>query len=109
MFTPNTELVKKATSILKEYFKTISALENLLILMATSQEQNIRQISCIYLRKIITNLWVNMQKDQQDKTKQLLMQRFIDEPIPLIKKNIADVIGSLAKILIPNKEWNELF
>jgi hypothetical protein len=27
----------------------------------------------------------------------------------LIKKNIADVIGSLGKILIPNKEWNELF
>jgi hypothetical protein len=26
-----------------------------------------------------------------------------------VKKNIADVIGSLAKILIPNKEWNELF
>jgi hypothetical protein len=27
----------------------------------------------------------------------------------LIKKNIADVIGQLGKILIPNKEWNELF
>lgn len=39
----------------------------------------------------------------------MLLQRFIDEPLPLIKKNIADVIGSLGKILIPNKEWNELF
>jgi hypothetical protein len=29
--------------------------------------------------------------------------------VPRIKKNIADVIGSLGKILIPNKEWNELF
>lgn len=27
----------------------------------------------------------------------------------MIKKNIADVIGALGKILIPNKEWNELF
>lgn len=27
----------------------------------------------------------------------------------LIKKNIADVIGSLGRILIPNKEWPELF
>jgi len=33
----------------------------------------------------------------------------LEEPIPVIKKNIADVIGSLGKILIPNKEWNELF
>ena len=38
LFTPNTEQVKKATAILKEYFKTISALENLLILMATSPD-----------------------------------------------------------------------
>lgn len=33
----------------------------------------------------------------------------MQEPVPVIKKNIADVIGSLGKILIPNKEWNELF
>jgi hypothetical protein len=26
-----------------------------------------------------------------------------------VKKNIADVIGQLGKLLIPNKEWNELF
>jgi hypothetical protein len=38
-----------------------------------------------------------------------LIARFLEEPIPVIKKNIADVIGSLGKILIPNKEWNELF
>jgi hypothetical protein len=77
--------------------------------MSTSPEQNIRQIACIYLRKIIGNLWMNLQKDNQEKTKVLLLQRFVEEPVPLIKKNIADVIGSLGKILIPNKEWNELF
>lgn len=27
----------------------------------------------------------------------------------LVKKNIADVIGSLGMILIPNKEWPQLF
>jgi len=26
-----------------------------------------------------------------------------------VKRSIADVIGSLSKLLIPNKEWNELF
>lgn len=33
----------------------------------------------------------------------------MDEPVSIVKKNIADVIGALSKILIPNKEWNELF
>jgi hypothetical protein len=29
--------------------------------------------------------------------------------VTLVKKNIADVIGSIGRILIPNKEWPELF
>lgn len=77
--------------------------------MSTSPDQNIRQVSCIYLRKIIGNLWMNLAKENQEKTKVLLLTRFVDEPAPIVKKNIADVIGSLGKILIPNKEWNELF
>jgi hypothetical protein len=52
---------------------------------------------------------MNLAKENQEKTKQLLLQRFTEEPVPLVKKNIADVIGALGKILIPNKEWNELF
>jgi hypothetical protein len=42
-------------------------------------------------------------------TKNLLLTRFQQEPVTIIKKNIADVIGQLGKILIPNREWNELF
>ena len=29
--------------------------------------------------------------------------------MPIVKRNIADVIGNLSKLLIPNKEWPELF
>jgi len=47
--------------------------------------------------------------DQQKTTKDLLLSRFKEEPVTIVKKNIADVIGSLGSILIPNKEWNELF
>ncbi len=47
--------------------------------------------------------------DDQIKTKMLLIERFIAEPVPTLKKNIADVIGQLGKILIPQKQWPELF
>ena len=63
LFQPNTEVIKQATTFLKEYFKRLRALENLLILMSTSPDQNIRQVSCIYLRKIIGNLWMNLAKE----------------------------------------------
>ncbi len=38
LFMPSTDIVKQATALLKEYFKKINALENLLILMSTSPE-----------------------------------------------------------------------
>jgi hypothetical protein len=77
--------------------------------MATHPEQNVRQISCVYMRKIIANLWGNLPAPDQEKTKQLLLQRYIEEPVTIVKRNIAEVIGMLGKLLIPNKEWNELF
>lgn len=42
LFQPNTEVIKQATTFLKEYFKRLRALENLLILMSTSPDQNVR-------------------------------------------------------------------
>ncbi len=61
------------------------------------------------MRKIIGKLWGNLTPDQQVTTKNLLIERFKVEPVTLVKKNIADVIGSLGRIVIPNKEWPELF
>ena len=106
---PDTAVVKNATALLKQYFKTVKALENLLILMATSSDQNIRQLSCVYLRKNIPKLWSNLSAPDQQKTKVLLLERFVAEQAALVKKSLADVIGSLAAVLIPNKEWDELF
>ena len=63
LLQPDTAIVKQSSTVLKQYFKRVQALENLLILMATSPDQNIRQISCVYLRKIITNLWLLLPAD----------------------------------------------
>ena len=109
LFMPDTAIVQAATVTLKAYFKQVEALENLLLLMSQNPDQNVRQVSCVYLRKIITKLWSNLNKDQQKVCKNLLLQRFREEPITIVKKNIADVIGCLGSILIPNKEWPDLF
>lgn len=109
LFQPDTNVVKQATQILKSYFKKVQALENLLILMSTSPDTNIRQVSCVYLRKIITNLWASLNAENQQQTKNLLLQRFIDEPVTIVKKSIAEVVGRLGNLLIPNNEWTELF
>ena len=109
LFQNDTQKVAEATKTLKAYFKEVEALENLLLLMSGNPDQQVRQVSCVYLRKIIGKLWSNLTKEQQVTTKNLLLERFQKEPVTLVKKNIADVIGSLGRIVIPNKEWPELF
>lgn len=63
----------------------------------------------MYLRKIICNLWVRLQPNDQAQAKQLLLTQYINEPVTAVKRAISNVIGSLSKLLIPNKEWPELF
>ena len=50
-----------------------------------------------------------MDADTQVKIKNALLERFQVDPVSLIKKSIAGVIGSLCKMLIPNREWDDLF
>jgi len=109
LFQNATQVVQQATATLKQYFKQVEALENLLLLMSQNPDQQVRQVSCVYLRKIITKLWSNLNADQQNTTNNLLLDRYKVEPVTLVKKSIADVIGNLGKILIPNKEWPKLF
>jgi len=95
--------------MLKAYFKNVEALKNLLFLMGNHENQQVRQLSCVYLRKIICSLWVQLTPEEQVMSKNHLLVCYEKEPITIVKRAIADAIGSLSKLLIPNKEWNELF
>lgn len=76
LMQPDTQVVAEATAVLKAYFKQVEAMENLLILMSQDADQQVRQISCVYLRKIAGKLWPNLTAEQKATTKQLLLQRF---------------------------------
>ena len=77
--------------------------------MSTHEDAVIRQLASVYLRKLVGKHWTNLAEEDQGRTKNLLLERFIAEPVLVVKKNIADVIGALGKILIPLKQWPELF
>ena len=109
LMQPDTTIVQQATATLKAYFKEVESLENLLLLMRDNADPRVRQISCVYLRKIVTNLWMKLNEDQRTTSKTVLLQQFVAEPEGIVKKSIAEVIGMLSKILIPNQEWPELF
>lgn len=101
--------VQESTAALLEVFKNPECIKYLLELMIGDEDQSMRQISCVYLRIYLPKLWCNMDADTQAKIKTALLERFQVDPVSLIKKSIAGVIGSLCKMLIPNREWDDLF
>lgn len=78
-------------------------------IMIQEEDLGMRQISCVYLRRFLSKLWCKLTEEVQKEVKAVLIERFQTDPCPLIKKSIAGVIGSISRILIPNKEWDELF
>ena len=49
----DTQKIQQATAMLKVYFKRVEAVGTLMQLVLQSPEQAIRQLSCVYLRKVI--------------------------------------------------------
>ena len=70
---PDTQIVAQATETLKGYFKQVEAVENLLLLIKDNQDQQVRQLACVYLRKIITKLWPNLNEANQQTCKTVLL------------------------------------
>lgn len=105
----NSEAVQESSEVLEKIFKKIECVPLLMSIMINEEDQSMRQISCIYLRKFLSKLWGKLDKEVQENIKTALIERFQADPSPLIKKSIAGVIGSMCKILIPNKEWDQLF
>lgn len=105
----NSEDVQNSTQILEEIFKKAECIPLLMQLMMTDDEQNMRQIACVYLRSIMLKLWPVLTPETQNEIKKVLLIRYEEDPVPLIKKSIAGVIGKLGSLLIPNGEWNEPF
>lgn len=105
----DSQAVQHSSEILQEIFKHSECIKLLMQLMITDEDQSMRQIACIYLRRFLSKLWGNLDNETQENVKTALLERFQNDPSPLIKRSIAGVIGSICRILIPNKEWDHLF
>ena len=93
---PDTNKIKQATAMLKPYFKCAQALSNLIYLMSFAQDSTIRQLASVYLRKVITTLWAQLGQEDQSKAKLLLLEQYVKEPVTIVKRSIANVIGNLS-------------
>jgi len=106
---PETEIIKQATTILKQYFKLPSSIGPLLKHMTSHTDGNVRLLASICLKKKLATHYSTFDPDTKNTIKTMLLTSYLQETIYKVKENIAYAISSLAAILVPNKEWPEIF
>jgi len=109
LMKPDTEVVAKATALLKKYFKNPECILNLVEHMTCHLDSNIRLLCSICLKKKLTLHWGAIDSEQKEKIKVLFLETYSKEENLKLKENIGGVIAKLAMILVPNKEFDLLF
>lgn len=105
---PDTRKIKEAEEALKPVLKKAGCVPSLMAQLQFSQNPAVRQIAAVVLRKKIVKLWKKLKKATQQRTKVVLLERLANEPERAVRKSIAALASSLARVLIPSGKWNEL-
>lgn len=68
----------------------------------------VRQMAAVLLRKKIAVHWKKQSKNQQEEIKKALMHVCINDTSKPVRRSVAALISSLAKVTVPKKQWAEL-
>lgn len=72
-----------------------------------SQDENVRLYSTVLLRREIRNHFQNMQAEEKEQFKAMLLEKFRSEKSFLVQKNVAGIIGRVLST-INIQEWTGL-
>ncbi|QSL66265.1 hypothetical protein MERGE_000642 [Pneumocystis wakefieldiae] len=105
----NSHEILNATQILKnEYFVESKSLVGLLHIMQSSENPQIRQLSAIEARKLVSVFWEDLDTALKCEIRKSLLQSIVLEPVSIVRHSSARVISSIAKIDLPVEEWKDL-
>ena len=90
----------------KRYLKLSQSIADLMQQMILNPQANIRQLASVLLRKRIMKHWAALSPEVQTGVKSALIDRIVNEPEPLVRKNVASLTAALASNTLA--EWPEL-
>ncbi|KAG8884617.1 hypothetical protein FRB98_002297 [Tulasnella sp. 332] len=110
---PDTNVIKSATASLNQnYYKDPTCIPALYEILATSPEQNVRQLSAVELRKRISQgegkLWSGVPEDVRRTIKTKVFENIMSEQASIVRHSMARVISSIANIELPLDTWPDL-
>lgn len=105
---PIKEELQNCYTVLKEYKKNISSVEEFLKQIKLNNNEKVRQLAAILLNRKIEKHWANLTDQIRVEIKKLLLELFRNEKNYLVAKAIAHLIFRVAKISLVSGDWNDL-
>ena len=108
--TANTDRVKEATTELrKTYYPNPQSLLWLLHLLTSHDVAEIRQIAAVEALKLVPKHWADgISADQKPAIREKLLESTLSEQKALVRHSSARVIAAIAKIDLPDGDWDAL-
>jgi hypothetical protein len=106
--TANTDRVKEATTELrKTYYPHPQSLLWLLHLLTSHDVAEIRQIAAVEALKLVPKHWADgISADQKPAIREKLLESTLSEQKALVRHSSARVIAAIAKIDLPDGDWD---
>ncbi|PRP78553.1 hypothetical protein PROFUN_13610 [Planoprotostelium fungivorum] len=105
---PNTQIVMEAGKQLNTIMKKPKSIETLFIILHNSQYPEVRQMAGVMLRKKIAGHWGKQSDVLQAEIKKSLLTFLTSDPDMNVRRSVANVISTIATVLLPAGQWPEL-
>ncbi|TGZ78217.1 putative importin beta-4 subunit [Ascodesmis nigricans] len=115
VLTPDTNVVKQATTKLREeYFKNPQALPLLIHIVRQHGNEHVRQLAAVEARSLVPKFWgkdnapSKIPDDVKSQIRDSLLQSSTQDASSVVRHSAARVVATIAKIDLPQGSWLDL-
>jgi importin-4 len=108
MGVPDTDVVKRATAILKNFLRKPQAVMPMVQAIKSSANPQVRQMAAVLLRSVIVKRWKKMSDEQRKAVQNTLLGVVGSEKVRPVRYNVAALVASIARVTVPLGHWDGL-
>ncbi|KAI0243995.1 hypothetical protein L0F63_004238 [Massospora cicadina] len=106
--TNTTQSIKASSAALNEYTKNHLSIPLFVKVLTSSPHPQVRQLAAVELKKMVARFWSDVAEVTRSEIRNVLPNAFLQEPEKLPRLSIAQAIGAIALIDLPEKRWPTL-
>lgn len=96
---------KQAEQTITAAAKSPEILSQLMQRLQSAEQPQVRQLSGVLLRKHLRSHWRRLPASAHKQIQTALQQRLVQESVEPVRRAVAELIASIARLTVPNREW----